>query len=196
MSRTRNRYLSGVFCIFVCALAVFVPLAGTAYPEETKGTRIYDPGVCTNCGITIDIQTMLAPGREHNVAYNMGYDSYRTSHEISDMPLGLYYLYLQAEGYKANGTKGKLIAVFHNTVAYMVLEDKKYNEVRKIYTGNPYKAYLKILMDMGVQIEICAVSMSGSGWKNEDLIQGVLVNSGAIGRLIELAEQGYTIIQP
>jgi len=67
---------------------------------------------------------------------------------------------------------------------------------RKVSTGNPYKKLIADLIDEGVQIEECAVSMRGQGWTNENLLPNVKVNSGAVGRLIQLVQQGYVQIQP
>ena len=53
-----------------------------------------------------------------------------------------------------------------------------------------------MLMKQGVQIEECAVSMKSHAWGNEDLLPGVKVNTGALGRLIQLAQEGYAQIQP
>ena len=77
------------------------------------------------------------------------------------------------------------------TAAYLTLNDKAYNAYRLVETGNPYKNLLASLLDQGVQIEACAVSMKSNGWGNEDLVPGVKVNAGAIGRLIQLVQEGY-----
>jgi intracellular sulfur oxidation DsrE/DsrF family protein len=47
-----------------------------------------------------------------------------------------------------------------------------------------------------LQIEECAISMKNNGWGNPDLLPGVKVNSGAVGRLIQLVQEGYIQIQP
>jgi intracellular sulfur oxidation DsrE/DsrF family protein len=47
-----------------------------------------------------------------------------------------------------------------------------------------------------LQIEECAISMKSNGWGNQDLLPGVKVNAGAVGRLIELVQEGYIQIQP
>jgi intracellular sulfur oxidation DsrE/DsrF family protein len=57
---------------------------------------------------------------------------------------------------------------------------------------NPINA----LVASGVRIEECAESMRGNGWTNKDLLPVVKVNTGAVGRIIELVQQGYVQIQP
>jgi len=76
------------------------------------------------------------------------------------------------------------------------LNDKAYNSYRKVSVGNPYKDLIAMLMKQGVQIEECAVAMKAHGWGNEDLLPGVKVNTGAVGRLIQLVQEGYIQIQP
>ena len=90
----------------------------------------------------------------------------------------------------------KVIGIFHADAAYMTLNDKAYNSYRKVSFGNPYKDLIAMLMKQGVQIEECAVSMKAHGWGNEDLLPGVKVNTGAVGRLIQLTQEGYAQIQP
>ena len=53
-----------------------------------------------------------------------------------------------------------------------------------------------VLLKQGVQIEECAVSMKAHSWGNEDLLPGIKVNTGAVIRLIQLTQEGYTQIQP
>jgi intracellular sulfur oxidation DsrE/DsrF family protein len=97
---------------------------------------------------------------------------------------------------KADKTSGKIIGIFHGPAAYMTLNDQAYNANRKVTTGNPYKGLVEGLIASGIQIEECAVSMKGNNWTNKDLLPGVKVNTGAIGRLIQLTQEGYVQIQP
>jgi intracellular sulfur oxidation DsrE/DsrF family protein len=88
------------------------------------------------------------------------------------------------------------VGVFHGDAAYMTLNDEAYNAYRQINTGNPYKNLVAELIKLGVQIEECAVSMEHHHWLNDDLLPGVKVHSGAVVRLIQLAQEGYVQIQP
>jgi intracellular sulfur oxidation DsrE/DsrF family protein len=76
------------------------------------------------------------------------------------------------------------------------VEYEAYNADRKVVTGNPNKGLLAELLKQGVQIEECVVSMKNHAWGNEDLLPGVKVNAGAVGRLIQLIQEGYVQIQP
>jgi intracellular sulfur oxidation DsrE/DsrF family protein len=67
---------------------------------------------------------------------------------------------------------------------------------RSVTTGNPYKELIAELIKQGVQIEECAVSMNNHRWGNDDLLSEVKIHSGAVGRLIQLIQEGYVQIQP
>jgi intracellular sulfur oxidation DsrE/DsrF family protein len=105
-------------------------------------------------------------------------------------------MHLLANRFKEVGIKGQVIGIFHADAGYMTLNDKPYNSYHKVNFGNRYKDPMAMLMKQGVQIEECAVSMKANGWSNEDLLPGVKVNVGAIGRLIQLVQDGYVQIEP
>lgn len=138
--------------------------------------------------IHVDIPISL---KRANVVFNMDHLAFS-----GDMPVGIHYMHLLAKRYKKDGTKGKIIGVFHGKAAYMTLNDKAYNAYRHINTGNPYKGAIAELLKQGVQVEECAVSMKAHHWTNDDLLPGVKVNAGAVARLIELGQEGYVEIQP
>jgi intracellular sulfur oxidation DsrE/DsrF family protein len=65
--------------------------------------------------------------------------------------------------------------------------------------GNPNKVWfdkLNWLKDHGidVQLEVCAVTLSGAGLTHDDVYPGILVNQGAFGRMSKLHQQGYAIM--
>jgi intracellular sulfur oxidation DsrE/DsrF family protein len=138
--------------------------------------------------IHIDIPVNL---KKANVVFNMNQVDFS-----GDVPTGIKYMELLATRFKEMGTRGKIIGIFHGPAAYMIVNDKAYNAYRLAETGNPYKKLLITLIEQGVQIEACAVSMKNNGWSNEDLLPGVKVNAGAIGRPIQLVQEGYVQIQP
>lgn len=138
--------------------------------------------------ITIDIPVKL---KQANVVFNMDHIAL-----AGDMPIGMKYMELLNKKMQMDKTPGKIIGVFHGPAAYMTLTDQAYNANRKVSTGNPYKAIIEKLVASGVQIEECAVSMKGNHWTNKDLLPVVKVNSGAVGRLIQLTQEGYVQIQP
>lgn len=145
-------------------------------------------GIDTEPRIHIDIPVIL---KRANVVFNMDHIAFD-----GDMPVGIKYMRLLANRFKETGTHGQIIGIFHSDAAYMTLNDRAYNAYRKVSTGNPYKDLLAELMKQGVQIEECAVSMKAHGWRNEDLLPGVKVNTGAVGRIIQLVQEGYVQIEP
>jgi intracellular sulfur oxidation DsrE/DsrF family protein len=138
--------------------------------------------------ITIDIPVTL---KEANVVFNMDHIAL-----AGDFPVGMKYMDLLNKKMKTDKTPGKIIGVFHGPAAYMTLNDQAYNTERKVTTGNPYKGAIEELIASGVEIEECAVSMKGNHWTNSNLLPGVKVNTGAIGRIIQLTQEGYVQIQP
>jgi intracellular sulfur oxidation DsrE/DsrF family protein len=138
--------------------------------------------------IHIDIPVNLKKG---NVVFNMGQVDFS-----GDVPTGIKYMQLLAARFKETGTQGRIIGIFHGHAAYLIVNDKAYNAYRLTETGNPYKKLIITLMEQGIHIEACAVSMRNNGWSNDDLLLGVKVNAGAIGRLVQLVQGGFVQIQP
>src|SRR5664280_1186419 len=138
--------------------------------------------------IHIDIPVVL---KKANVVFNMDHLAF-----AGDLPIGINYMHLLANRFKEVDIKGQIIGIFHSDAAYMTLTDKAYNAYRDVSTGNPYKGLIAELIKQGVQIEECAVSMKNHKWGNEDLLPGVKVNTGAVGRLIQLTQEGYVQMPP
>ena len=147
------------------------------------------PGQAQNAtGIHVDVPVVL---KQAKVVFNMDHRAFS-----GDIPVGLTHMQLMVQRFNKIGTKWKIVAVFHGDAGYMLLNDVKYDAVRKTKTGNPYKTLVKNLIDEGVQIEECAVTMKGNGWTNADLLPMVKVNPGADGRIVQLVQQGYVMLQP
>lgn len=113
-----------------------------------------------------------------------------------NIPFGMKYMDLMSTRLKKKNVDLSIISVFHGRAGYMTLNDQAYNAAQHVTTGNPYKNMIKKLIDEGVQLEECAVTMKAKHWGNKDLLPGIKVNSGAIGRLVQLSQEGYTQIQP
>jgi intracellular sulfur oxidation DsrE/DsrF family protein len=75
------------------------------------------------------------------------------------------------------------------------LNDKAYNTARNVTTGNPYKEMIAALIARGVQIELCGATAKAHNWVNADLLPGVAVDTDAMVRLTQLAQQGYAEIK-
>ncbi len=167
---------AGFGTIAIC-LAAAMPLAAKAV--DTPATQ----------AIHIDVPVVL---KDAKVLYNMDHSSAMTG----DQPVGLTYMSLTVKKFQKDHTSWKMVAVFHNTMAYLLLNDAAYNKARKTSHGNPYKDQVAALIKEGVQIEECAVSMKNNGWTNADVLPDVKVNSGAVGRIVQLVQDGYVQLEP
>ena len=174
----RNMWLP---VMFVTVLYSVLGTGHIAYGADVKESTAAS-------SIHIDIPVVL---KKANVVFNMDHLAF-----AGDLPIGINYMHLLANRFKEQGTQGQIIGIFHSDAAYMTLNDNTYNAYRNVSTGNPYKGLIAELIKQGVQIEECAVSMKNHKWGNEDLLPGVKVNSGAVGRLIQLIEEGYVQMQP
>ena len=139
--------------------------------------------------IHVDIPVALATAK---VVFNVDH----AGAMAGDQPIALTYMARLLENFRANHTDGKLVAVFHNTMGYLLLNDAAFDAVRHTSHGNPYKEQIAALIRDGVGIEQCAVTMKGNGWGNADLLPGVKVVVGATPRIVQLVQDGYVQIEP
>ena len=174
----RDKRLKILLGIFLAGCIGFTPYLS---PAEPQGHQV-------ESSVNIDIPVAL---EKANVVFNMDHLAFS-----GDMPVGIKYMGLLVKRFREMGTKGRIIGIFHGDVAYMTLNDQSYNSFRNVKTGNPYKELIADLINQGVQMEECAVSMKTHNWVKEDLLPGVKVNTGAVGRLIQLVQEGYVQIQP
>jgi len=138
--------------------------------------------------VRIDVPVKL---ERADVVFNMNHLVLR-----GDMPVGVRYMDQMAKALKEAGTKTQIIGIFYNEAGHLTLNDKAYNAYRGVTTGNPYKGLIADLIKQGIQMEECAETMKSHHWGNDDLLPGVKVNSGAVGRLVQLTQEGFVQIQP
>jgi intracellular sulfur oxidation DsrE/DsrF family protein len=158
--------------IVVASLALFVPQAQAQSPDS----------------IRIDVPVAL---KQAKVVFNMDHAAFG-----GDTPVGLAHMTMMLDRFRQIGTEWKMVAVFHGDAGYMLLNDESYNALRKTRTGNPYKGMVENLVKQGAQIEECAVTMRANKWGNDNLLSSVKVNTGADGRIIQLVQDGYVMLQP
>jgi len=163
---------------FLLSCFLVASLAMSALPAQAQSSD----------QIRIDVPVAL---KQAKVVFNMDHAAFG-----GDTPVGLAHMTMMLERFRQIGTVWSLVAVFHGDAGYMLLNDDAYNAVRKTRTGNPYKTMLENLIKQGAQIEECAVTMKGNKWTNDNLLPGVKVNTGADGRLIQLVQEGYVMLQP
>ncbi|MHB8455455.1 MAG: DsrE family protein [Acidiferrobacterales bacterium] len=170
-----SRALTGV--MFLASLCLMAPLQAAESLAAPASPQIH-----------VDIQVKL---KQPKMLFNMSRLAF-----AGDLPIGLNYMRLLVTRLKETHTRGHIIGVFHSKAAYMTLNDAAYDKFRHVTTGNPYKGIIADLLGQGVQLEECAVSMKAHSWGNKDLLPGIKVNSGAVGRIVQLVQEGYVQIQP
>ena len=138
--------------------------------------------------LKIDVPVVLKASK---VVFNMDHLAF-----TGDQSIGLTYMKLMLQNYKASQTPLEIIAAFHGGAGYLLLNDVTYKKVRKSEQGNPFKDTIAALQREGVQFEECGQTARNNGWINADLLPGVKVNSGANLRLIQLMQDGYIPIHP
>jgi intracellular sulfur oxidation DsrE/DsrF family protein len=138
--------------------------------------------------IRIDVPVVL---KEAKVVFNLGQKAFE-----GDEPTGLQFLRVMIPTFRRDGTKARIVAVFHDNAGYMLLDDSAYARVRNWRGGNPYKEQIAALMREGVEVEECGETMRLRGWSNADLLPNVKVNSGANYRIVQLVQEGFVQLQP
>lgn len=138
--------------------------------------------------LQIDVPVQLKASK---VVFNMDHLAF-----AGDQLIGLQYMKLMLQKYKATQTPIQIVAVFHGAAGYVLLNDQAYNRVRKSEKGNPFKDQVAALQQEGVQFEECGQTAKSNNWANSDLLAGVKVNSGANLRIVQLIQDGFVQLQP
>jgi intracellular sulfur oxidation DsrE/DsrF family protein len=134
----------------------------------------------------IDIPVQLA---EVKVAFSIAALAFE-----GDLPASIFHLQLITADVANWNAKAQVIAVFHTNAGHVTLHDDAYNAERMIATGNPYKELVADLMKRGVQVELCGATAAVHNWGNADLLPGIQVNTDAMARMSQLAQEGFVEI--
>lgn len=108
-----------------------------------------------------------------------------------DLPASIFHMQLITNDIEAWAARSQVIAIFHTSAGHVTLHDDAYNADRMVATGNPYKKLVTDLMKRGVQIELCGATAAVHKWGNADLLPHVQVNTDAMARLSQLAQEGF-----
>jgi intracellular sulfur oxidation DsrE/DsrF family protein len=108
-----------------------------------------------------------------------------------DLPASVFHLQLITKDVADWKSNSQIIAVFHTNAGHVTLNDKAYNTDRMVATGNPYTVLVAGLMERGVQIELCGATAAIHHWGNADLLPGIKVNTDAMARMSQLAQEGF-----
>ena len=111
-----------------------------------------------------------------------------------DLPAPIFHLQLITRDVADSNGKAQVIVVFHTNAGHVTLHDDAYNTDRMVMTGNPYKELIFDLMKRGVHVELCGATAAVHKWGNADLLPGIKVNTDAMARMSQLAQQGFVEI--
>ncbi|MDX1795191.1 MAG: DsrE family protein [Hydrogenovibrio sp.] len=111
----------------------------------------------------------------------------------------LYYVRGLLEAYKKQHVPMKEIhisVVVHGGAGYWLLKNKPYqNHVGNPFDVNPNKKVVQELIQHGVSVELCHVTMKAHGWTAKDVLPGVKIVFDAYTRMIDLQMRGYAYIK-
>jgi len=108
-----------------------------------------------------------------------------------DLPASIFHLQLITKDVADWKAKNQIIAVFHTNAGHVTLNDEAYNAERMVVTGNPYKQLVAGLVERGVQVELCGATAAVHHWGNADLLPEIKVNTDAMARMSQLAQEGF-----
>ena len=111
-----------------------------------------------------------------------------------DLPASLFHLQLITKDVADWKAKSQIIAVFHTNAGHVTLNDTAYNAERMVATGNPYKQLVAGLVERGVLVELCGATAAVHHWGNADLLPEIKVNTDAMARMSQLAQDGFVQI--
>lgn len=144
----------------------------------------------------LNVPKIVKITKKHNIRV-----VYDVKDDVWDAGIGkaLYYARGLLESYKALGVPQKelhISVVLHGPTAHWVLNEQTYRQFKNDeFAYNPNEHVIKALLQHGVSVEVCAVSLRGKGWSGQDLLPGVTVVHDAYTRLIDLQQQGYAYIR-
>ena len=112
---------------------------------------------------------------------------------------GLYYVRGLLEAYKSQGISEKnlkISVVLHGPTVYWMLNENAYRQFKHDeFDFNPNEQVLRELLNHGVSVEVCNLTLRGKGWTADDLMPGVKLVHDAYTRLIDLQQRGYAYIR-
>tara|TARA_B100001989_G_scaffold160029_1_gene114698 strand:- start:46 stop:588 length:543 start_codon:yes stop_codon:yes gene_type:complete len=119
-------------------------------------------------------------------------------------PQSLWYVHkLVTTGYPNLGVSAdqldfKLVA--HDQPVYWFFTDEAWAKAKgkdgaAPQDHNPHKELIQQLLDAGVDIEVCAVTLKNKGWTREMLLPGIKVTPAGVPRVIDLQLQGFAYLK-
>jgi len=167
----------------------------------------------TNSTVCVDVPVAL---KTNHTLFNL--DSLATTDGTSaGAPVGLRHMWMFGNAMKGRVAHGamnpddiQIIGVIHGTALSWALNDawwqsQKDEDGNQLYpNGNPNKDWIEKLFALNnggihIQLEVCGVTLRGAGLTRDNVYSSangrIYVNQGAIGRMVDLQQKGYTYIQ-
>jgi len=111
--------------------------------------------------------------------------------------LGLSRVKRLIEDYESAGVPRHelhISVVLYGEAAHWLLKDGSYRAFTHKEGGNSNKVVVEKLLECGVSVEVCGLSMKGNNWSKDDLLPGVTIVPGAYQRIVDLQLRGYAYI--
>lgn len=111
----------------------------------------------------------------------------------------LFYARGLIEAYKKQNAaldKVHISLVVHGAAGFWLLKDKAYQKAtNNPFAVNPNTKVVQELIDNGVSVELCHVTMQAHHWKANQILPGVKIVFDAYTRMIDLQMRGYAYIK-
>lgn len=193
----------GSSSVFAADGCVYLPLV----TNIIEGQQQTPPVPTANTVVCVDI-----PVRQNYERALFNIDSLTTRDGTTmGTPVALRHMYMLgvANMARAKSTPDEIAklgdfhikGVIHGKSLTWALSDQWWIDNVPGATGNPHKEWLNKInglraKGLDIQLEVCGVTMYGKGLTQADLYPGILVNQGAVGRILYLQNQeDYAYIQ-
>jgi uncharacterized protein len=111
---------------------------------------------------------------------------------------GLYYVRGLLEAYKDMRVPPEALqisVVLHGPTTYWLVNEEAFQTYKDDpFAFNPNTKGVQELIDHGVSVEACYVTMKRYGWTAKDLLPGVKIVHDGYTRMIDLQQRGYGYI--
>ncbi len=173
-----NKYSASIIIAACLAIAVTLFSATTVYAAQQAVVKASSDVIKIN--------------KRKNI--RIVYDVSRND-QAAGIGKAFYYARGLIEAYRDMGVTPKdlnISIVVRGAAAYWLLKPGAYQmQVSDIFAFNPNEKVVEELIDLGVSVEICNLTMKSKGWKPEDILPGVKRVHDGYTRVIDLQQQGY-----
>ena len=111
--------------------------------------------------------------------------------------LGLLQVKQLVESYESAGVAHHnlhISVVLYGQAASWLLKDAPYRTFTGKEEGNPNKALVEKLLDWGVSVELCGMTLKEHGWSKDDVLPRVTIVAGGYQQIVDLQLRGYAYL--